>query len=109
MRGVLRAVFVLAVGGCVATASAKQLTSRASFDLSCPSGTLRYKRIDERTQGVLGCGKRAIYVESCGGGEGTSCTWVLNGTIAVEPAAPEPAAPAPPSTTPDRAATPPTS
>ena len=96
MRGVLRAVFVLAAGSsCMATATATQLTSRASFDLSCSSGTLRYKRIDDRTQGVLGCGKRAIYVENCDGPRDrmtTSCTWVLNGAIETEPTAP--AAPA---------------
>jgi len=89
MRGVLRAVFVLAAGSsCVATATATQLTSRASFDLNCPTGTLRYKRIDNRTQGVLGCGRRAIYVENCDGPRDqgtTSCTWVLNGAIETEP------------------------
>jgi hypothetical protein len=109
MRGVLRAVFVLVVAGsgCFASATASQLTARASFDLSCPSGTLHYKRIDDRTQGVLGCGKRAIYIESCDGPRNqmaTGCTWVINGTIEVEPAAPES-----PSTTPGPVATPPTS
>jgi hypothetical protein len=104
MRGVLRAVFVLAAGSsCYASATANQLTARASFDLSCPSGTLHYKRIDDRTQGVLGCGKRAIYIESCDGPRdrvATGCTWVINGTIEVEPeassvpaAVPAPAAP----------------
>ncbi len=66
---------------------------------------MRYKRIDGRTQGVLGCGKRAIYVESCDGPRNnmaTDCTWVINGGIEpTEPAAvPTPAArpPAAPST-----------
>ncbi|MEO7729358.1 MAG: hypothetical protein ABIY55_00160 [Kofleriaceae bacterium] len=91
----------------MATATATQLTSRASFDLSCPSGTLRYKRIDDRTQGVLGCGKRAIYVENCDGPRDrmqTSCTWVLNGAIEAEPT--EPTAPAAPAASPELGAMP---
>jgi hypothetical protein len=84
--------------GCLASASEGQLTSRASFDLSCPAETLRYKRIDGRTQGVLGCGKRAIYVESCDGPRSTiatDCTWVINGGIELTEPPPAPAA-APP-------------
>jgi hypothetical protein len=110
MQSTLRAIVVaIGMAGCAPAASAKQLTSRASFDLACPSASLRYKKIDDRTQGVLGCGKQATYVESCdrrsrGDGE-RGCTWVLNGRIEAGSAAP-PAAPPPSATTPAPVAVP---
>ena len=65
-------------------ASTEQLRSRASFDMNCPSDQLQIVEIDGRTQGVMGCGKRNTYVESCErygqtGGK-TGCSWVLNST-----------------------------
>jgi hypothetical protein len=50
--------------------------------MSCPQDELRLVRIDDRTQGVAGCGQKATYVESCsrvdGYGGKHDCTWVLN-------------------------------
>jgi hypothetical protein len=80
--------------------TAEQLTRRASFDLDCAEGNLRYTGIDSKTQGVAGCGKRATYVEQCtklGQYSDTQCTWLLNGVIetsAAPAAAAAPAAPA---------------
>lgn len=59
-----------------------QLSKRASFDLDCPSETLEYVEIDERTVGVKGCDQRATYVEMCkpcaNGYMGCECSWILN-------------------------------
>jgi hypothetical protein len=76
---------VALVAGCYAQAARGDLVNRAAFDLGCESSKLRYTPINSHTQGVVGCGKRATYVESCDGQRthlGTTCTWVLNGTIA---------------------------
>lgn len=72
--------------GCVqpVVATKNQLARRATFDLSCSADALKYSDIDWRTVGVAGCGKRAVYLESCDGpreNAGTSCTWVINGAI----------------------------
>jgi hypothetical protein len=78
----------LVASGCLASASGDQLTRRASFDLGCSANNLRYHRIDEQTQGVSGCGKRATYVVSCDGPRtnvATTCTWLINGAIITDP------------------------
>jgi len=78
------ALFAVMVSGCISSASGDQLTRRASFDLNCPTSNLRYRQIDDRTQGVSGCGKRATYVDSCEGpreGPNINCTWLINGAI----------------------------
>ena len=85
MRGVLKIMFAGCVAACATTgATGQQLTRRASFDLDCAPGDLRYRRIDSQTQGVLGCGRRATYVETCSRPSQYSeleCTWVLNGSV----------------------------
>jgi hypothetical protein len=97
MRGAVRLMSIILLAGCMrwTGATGDQLTRRASFDLDCGSNELRYLRIDARSQGVAGCGKHATYIESCDGqrGEmGTTCTWILNGSIeAASPPAPAPA------------------
>jgi hypothetical protein len=45
---------------------------RAAFDLQCDAASLGFKYIDTNTVGVVGCGKRAVYVKGAG-------SWVLNG------------------------------
>jgi len=63
-------------------ATTEQLRARAAFDLDCPQHKIQLVEIDERTQGVNGCGQRATYVESCGHVDGYGgkhdCTWILN-------------------------------
>jgi len=83
-------MLLLIVAGCGGSlggwshATGEQLTRRASFDLDCASSNLRYNRIDAQTQGVVGCGKHATYLESCtktAASVDPECTWVLNGVI----------------------------
>jgi hypothetical protein len=80
MPGRSLALFVLVMlSACGATDD--QLRARAAFDLDCPGDHLTLVQIDDRTQGVKGCGQKATYVESCGAHSGygkTDCTWVLN-------------------------------
>lgn len=78
----------LSAGGCHVEPSANRLTQRASFDLGCTAAQLRFEKIDDRTTRVTGCGKRGAYVESCDGlhtSKDTTCAWVLNGKIEVDP------------------------
>jgi hypothetical protein len=83
-------IVFLIVAGCAGSlggwshATGEQLTRRASFDLDCASSNLRYNRIDAQTQGVVGCGKHATYVESCARTSASTdpvCTWMLNGVV----------------------------
>ena len=80
MRHLLLCSCLAVVASC-AHATHDQLTTRAEFDLRCPRQQLKVFRIDQRTNGVQGCGRQATYVESCDGdrsGGMGSCTWVLN-------------------------------
>ena len=73
---------LILVAACYAQASRDHLVQRAAFDLNCDQSQLRYTSIDNQTIGVVGCNRRATYVETCDGsrtGMTTSCTWVLNG------------------------------
>jgi hypothetical protein len=75
------ALFALSVSAC-AGATEEQLRARAAFDMSCPQGKIHLVQLDERTQGVTGCGQKGTYVETCGHVDGYGgkhdCTWVLN-------------------------------
>jgi hypothetical protein len=104
-------IWLLLVVGCVVEQRPYDvLVQRASFDLDCPRSSLRYQKFNEQTIGVIGCQKRATYVESCRGGSlGGECTWILNGTIepkgtvpAAPPAAPSPPVAPEPSSSPDK-------
>jgi hypothetical protein len=46
-------------------ATAAELRSRAAFELGCPASSLELVRIDESTGGVMGCGRRVVYIERC--------------------------------------------
>jgi hypothetical protein len=67
--------------GCGA-ATIKQLSKRAAFELECPAEQLEIVEIDTRTRGVSGCGRRAVYVETCERfgqyNEFGKCTWTLD-------------------------------
>ena len=79
---VIVVVFAACVSACGATED--QLRTRAAFDMKCTDAPLQVVEIDDRTRGVIGCGQRNTYVESCtryGQTTGkTGCTWVLNGS-----------------------------
>ena len=81
-----RALFCYLTSACMITgcggANIDQLRTRAAFDFNCPADQVQFVPLDDRTQGVTGCGQRATYVESCGSHDGYGgkhdCTWVLN-------------------------------
>jgi hypothetical protein len=55
------------------------LQLRASFDLACPPQDVQMFHFDRRTKGVVGCGRRLIYVASCDDAfDKGACTWVLD-------------------------------
>lgn len=61
--------------------SEEQLRARSAFDLQCPQKSIRIRYIDDRTAGVIGCGQRMTYVESCerpNSALDRECTWILN-------------------------------
>jgi hypothetical protein len=69
----------LAASGCGATL--EQLQSRAALDLNCQPDAISARRVDNLTLIAAGCGKQAVYVQTCSGkGEG-NCTWLLNSEI----------------------------
>jgi hypothetical protein len=103
---------VLFVACGASTPRANPLTARASFDLNCPGPELLYVTISDRspkTYGVLGCGRRATYVERCdsqtSGAYGyvsstRRCSWVIDGTIQPDPSTRPPAPSTGPNATP---------
>lgn len=95
MKAVVAALLTFGVGWGCATTYVHPLTRRASFDFQCPQDQLRYMEIDNRAVGVVGCNKRATYIETCRGqGFAEECTWVLNGGIeSSAPAQPAPGGP----------------
>lgn len=88
------------LGACVgvaacapASAGSDRLRVRSAFDLNCPKEALQIQRIDDRTMGVVGCGHRVTYVESCNSPKyyaDSECTWIMNTAAqqAVRPVAP---------------------
>jgi hypothetical protein len=109
---VTSAVLAVSVFGCMMSASRDQLARRSSFDLACPAEQTRYVQVDERSWGATGCGRRAVYVESCDGvttSPNTKCTWVLNGSVVQEAVVAAPPAPAPAAATATATATAPAS
>ena len=59
------------------------LRKRAAFDLNCPVENLAVVDIDGATKGVVGCGRRAAYVNRCGPKQDPTsaddaCPWLIN-------------------------------
>ncbi len=64
ISGILLVAMCVACGG--STQGAKHpVKKRAPFDLHCSASELEFERLDDKTIGVSGCGKRATYVEVC--------------------------------------------
>ncbi len=55
-----------------------QLQRRAVFDLGCPNDQLLLYHLDNTTKAVAGCGRRLVYVESCGASSASNCSWRLD-------------------------------
>jgi hypothetical protein len=72
--GFIVALGALALSGCTrpAPATAQSLHNRAGFELGCTDLVL--VRIDDKSAGVWGCGRRVIYQETCADGH---CHWVM--------------------------------
>lgn len=70
---------LLATSGCGATF--EQLQSRAALDLDCQPTAISAREVDRLTRVATGCGKQAIYVQTCVGKAEDSCTWLLNSEI----------------------------
>ena len=68
---------VLVLSGCAA--SLAQLRTRAALDLACEEARLELDAVDQGTQQVRGCGKRAIYVFAYN--HGMYSAWMLNSDI----------------------------
>jgi hypothetical protein len=66
---------LIGFASCVMPASESQLRTRAAFDMSCTEPQVQIVKLDSRTRGVSGCGRKATYVETC---DQSSCTWVQN-------------------------------
>jgi hypothetical protein len=106
LAGVAFPCLLLLASGC-GGAPVENLVARAQFDLSCPEQEIRVTKIDDRTRGITGCGRRATYIEVCDmtGWGPMNCRWVANspdvtGTPAatgnvMPPPAPPPVVPAP--------------
>jgi hypothetical protein len=86
MKAVVLLVALVAPLGCAETHESmlSRLKTRASFDLQCPKSQIKTVTLDDRTEGVRGCGQQATYVQQCeattlrGTTIGEDCTWVQN-------------------------------
>jgi hypothetical protein len=62
---------------------------RAEFDLRCEDSKLRLVAMDARTIGADGCGRRAVYTNTCTERDRdnptAACTWVQTSTSTGDP------------------------
>ena len=70
-----------AVSGCGATL--ERLQSRAALDFNCQPTAISAQEVDNLTRIAAGCGKQAIYVQTCRGK--SNCAWLLNSEIRSTP------------------------
>jgi hypothetical protein len=82
----LLAITFLMAAGCAATF--EQLQARAAIDLDCRPEAITAQAVDAETRIASGCGKQAVYIESCMRGNHSDCTWSLNSPVRTTGAAP---------------------
>jgi len=70
---------LLTASGCGATF--EQLQRRAALDLECRPEAISARYLDAETSVATGCGKQAIYVETCSSNNHTGCAWMLNSAV----------------------------
>jgi len=58
-----------------------QLQARAALDFDCQPSAISARDVANGTVIAGGCGKRAIYVQTCSGRHGDNCVWLLNSPI----------------------------
>lgn len=75
----LLAITFMSMCGCGATL--EQLQARAAVDLECQPAAISAQVIDLYTRIAQGCGKQAVYVETCTDRNHSGCTWMLNSPI----------------------------
>jgi hypothetical protein len=75
----LLTITLLLVSGCGATF--EQLQARAAVDFGCHPAGISSQAIDGYTRIASGCGKQAVYVETCTSNNHSGCTWMLNSPI----------------------------
>lgn len=80
-----RALALLCAAGAMGACGGVQtaLRTRASYDLNCPRGELRIKKVDAHTMAVDGCGVERTYVESCDAVKSSptrTCEWIADGS-----------------------------
>src|SRR5947209_4258169 len=59
MKRTASAMLLVLLGIGCGGATVEQLRARAAFDLQCPEASIKLVELDDRTQGVTGCGQRA--------------------------------------------------
>jgi len=82
-------IFLALSSACATAPPAKRepgpLTKRAVFYLDCSAGELRFTKIDDKTVGIRGCGKRTVYVKICQPSrepfEYEECRWLRQGEV----------------------------
>lgn len=64
MKAIKGLVLLVAMSGCTHVAVRKEpdLTRRAAWDMSCSQGELKLVLLSDWTRGVVGCGKKRVYV-----------------------------------------------
>jgi hypothetical protein len=68
----------------------EQLQTRAALDFNCQPAAISARFVDTQTRLATGCGKRAIYVETCSDRNRAVCAWMLNSEIKPAVAPPQP-------------------
>jgi len=81
----MRAAATLAVLALLALAACggvqPELRTRASYDMNCPRGELRIKKVDDHTMAVSGCNVDRTYVLECPkakAGPDSKCEWIMD-------------------------------
>ncbi len=66
--------------GCASTMT-NTVLNRATFDLDCPSKSIKTQELGFKTVGVTGCGKRATYVLNGECTSNKSCQAIMNSAL----------------------------
>ena len=66
VKNIVLGSIILMLGGCMVAGSPKHFNTtglgRAAFDLECDKKDLKVTQVANSSYGVIGCGKKAVYV-----------------------------------------------
>jgi len=79
-KALLTATLVGTLLGCTSTMTYTVL-NRATFDLNCPSESIKTQELGFKTIGVVGCGKRATYILNGECSSKKSCQAIMNSDL----------------------------